>query len=201
MDFNLTPISRLDKAGLTSLTTLHSAVMHTLLAELGQPLVLRYYEIAQKDPSALGMCAISSTGSLLGWAMGSPNPAALNGRLRQPPIWFASQMIRLVFTRPAVFIELVKSVFSANEANTLQPGQIELTYIGVALKARGQGLGKTILAAFITEARAAGYTSVVLSVETDNLPAVELYSKSGFQICQTYNEGRFLRHRMEYPLT
>ena len=194
------PISRLDQPGLARLAALHCAVMHTLLADLGAPLVLHYYEAAQADPCVLGLCASAPDGSLLAWALGSPDPAALNARLRQPPVWFAGQMIRLVFTRPAAFIELLRSVFATNQANTLHSGQIELTYIGVAPQAQGQGLGRAILAAFIAGAKSAGYTSIALSVETDNPAAVALYTKSGFQISQSFTEGRFKRHRMQYPL-
>jgi ribosomal protein S18 acetylase RimI-like enzyme len=92
------------------------------------------------------------------------------------------------------------SVLSSSSDFALQPGQIELTYIGVAPEARGQGLGKTILAAFVDAARAAGYTSVVLSVETDNLAAIALYTKFGFKITKTFTEGRYYRHRMEYEI-
>jgi len=201
MDFTLSPLSVLDKTGLTRLASLHSAVMHTLLADLGAPLVLRYYEVAQADSSVLGLCAVSKDGNLLGWAMGSPDPARLNSGLRQPLTWFTAQILRLTLTRPRVLIELIRSVFSTSSANTLRSGQIELTYIGVSPEAQGQGLGKAILAAFIETARSAGYNSVVLSVETDNPSAMALYTRYGFQITQSFQEGRFARHRMEYPLT
>jgi ribosomal protein S18 acetylase RimI-like enzyme len=201
MDVRLTPIAELDKPALIRLTALHCAVMHTLLADLGAPLVQHYYEAAQTDPAVLGLCAIAPDGGLLGWALGSPDPAALNKRLRQPPAWFVSQMMRLIFSRPGAFIALIRSVFSANEANKLGNGQIELTYIGVAPQAQGRGLGRAVLAAFSARAKSAGYTSIALSVETDNPAAVALYTKSGFRINQTFTEGRFRRHRMEYPLT
>jgi ribosomal protein S18 acetylase RimI-like enzyme len=97
-------------------------------------------------------------------------------------------------------LQLTQSLLSASAANTLQPGQIELTYIGVAPQARGQGLGKSILTAFVATARAARYTSVALSVETDNSAALALYTKFGFAITHTFTEGRYHRHRMEYQL-
>ncbi len=201
MDFTLTPISQLDKAGFARLASLHSLVMHTLLSDLGTPIILHYYETVQTDPLALGFCAISPTGELIGWAIGSQDPARLNTRLRQPFTWFAVQMIRLLFTRPLVFLELARSVFSANQANKLKNGQIELTYIGISHAVQRQGLGKALLAAFIEQAAKSGYTSIVLSVETDNASAVSLYTKSGFQIQQTFSEGRFTRHRMEFSIT
>lgn len=201
MEFTLTPISKLNLSGLARLTALHCAVMHGLLTDLGRPVVRQYYTSAQTDASVLGLCALSPDGSMLGWAMGSPDPAALIARLHQPPVWFARQMGRLALTRPGVFLVLLRSIFSASPANRLLGGQVELTYIGVSPEVRGLGLGTTLLERFIAQARLAGYASVMLSVETDNASAVALYTNSGFRITQTFAEGPYNRHRMEYRLT
>jgi len=42
--------------------------------------------------------------------------------------------------------------------------------------------------------------AVDLSVETDNQPALALYTKTGFRILHTFQEGAYHRHRMEYRL-
>jgi GNAT superfamily N-acetyltransferase len=207
MTYSIAPLSALPVSLLPALADLHIATMPTLLADLGQPVVLRYYQLAQKDPSVIALCAISppSMGEgagvrVLGYAFGSPNPSALNAHLRQPITWFAIQMLRLASTHPTVLWQLVQSVFSASDENALTPGQLELTYIGVAPEARGQGLGKTLLTAFVDAARSAGYKSVVLSVETDNPAAIALYTKFGFAITKTFSEGKYHRHRMEYEV-
>lgn len=201
---NFTPISQLDVANLHRLAVLHQAVMHTLLSDLGLPMVRRYYEICQKDSSVIGLCAFSPPPragdgpGVTGWAIGSPHPEEVTAHLRQPLPWFAAQMLRLAFTRPGVMLQLAQSVLSAADENTLRPGQIELTYIGVSPLARGQGLGAALLKGFVEAAKAAGYKSVVLSVETDNPQAVSLYTKAGFKIIKTFKEGRFERHRMSF---
>src|SRR5690349_18296979 len=177
MDFTLTPLSKLDSAGLDHLAALHQSVMHTLLSDLGLPIVQRYYQACQEDPTVIGLCAVSHSAEILGWAVGSPHPDALNARLRQPPGWFAGQMLRLAFTHPRVFLQLLTSVLSSSTQMETGPGALELTYIGVAPSARGQGLGAALLKAFADVARAAGYRSIVLSVETDNPEAVALYTK------------------------
>lgn len=197
---NFTPLSTLNATSLDSLARLHCDVMPTLLSDLGLPVVRRYYEICQKDPSVIGFCACSPEGEILGWVAGSPHPEQVNARLRRPLFWFAGQMLRVAVTRPGVIVQLARSVLASSEANVLQPYQVELTYIGVAPSARGRGLGKAILAAFTAASRAAGYRSVALSVETDNPQAVALYKKVGFEITKTFHEGRFARHRMELPL-
>ena len=94
-------------------------------------------------------------------------------------------------------MQLVQSALSASDANVLHPGQLELTYIGVAPAARRRGLGKGLLAAFLEASRAAGYVAVALSVETDNPAAIALYTNGGFHITRTFHEGHFERHRME----
>lgn len=207
------PLSHLPAPLLPVLADLHCATMPTLLTDLGKPFVLRYYQLAQTAPSVIALVALSDNCSLitdncslitanclLAYCLGSPNPSALNACLRSPFPWFAGQMLKLAFTRPGVLVQLAQSILSASDANTLQPEQIELTYIGVAPQARGQGLGKSILTAFVEAARAAGYASVALSVETDNPAAIALYTKFGFTITQTFAEGRYHRHRMEYRI-
>jgi ribosomal protein S18 acetylase RimI-like enzyme len=200
-------LSKLPTSILPALADLHAATMPTLLSDLGQPVVLRYYQLAQKDPSVIAFCAVDALTEHallttyyvpIAYVLGSPSPSALNSSLRTPITWFATQMLRLAFTRPAVLWQLALSVFSASDENILQPGQVELSYIGVAPEARGQGLGKTMLTAFVDAARSAGYKSVVLSVETDNPAAIALYTKFGFTITKTFSEGKYHRHRMEY---
>ncbi len=189
------PITQLDSIGLDALAALHHAVMHTLLSTLGLPIVRRYYEICQRDAAVLGIYA--EDGDVLGWAVGSPYPERINAQLRTPLIWFAGQMLTLAVTRPTALIQLAQSVLSASDANALRPNQMELTYIGVAPTARGRGLGKRLLTAFLEASRAAGYASVALSVETDNPAAIALYTNGGFHITKTFQEGHFERHRME----
>ena len=214
----LLPLSHLPPSSLPALADLHAATMPTLLTDLGRSVVLRYYQLAQTDPSVIALCIletpqpatkttisnqqsqISNPQSPIAYCLGSPNPSALNAKLRTPLPWFAGQLLKLTFTRPGVLVQLAQSVLTASSANDLLPGQIELTYIGVAPQARGQGLGKTILSAFVDAARAAGYTSVALSVETDNPAAIALYTKFGFTISQTFREGRYHRHRMQFDL-
>ncbi len=203
------PLSQLPPNSLPALADLHAATMPTLLTDLGRDILLRYYQLAQTDPSVIAFIAINSTTehalrttryAPIGYVLGSPNPAALNAKLRAPLPWFAGQLLKLTFTRPGVLIQLAQSVLTASPANQVRPGQIELTYIGVAPEARGRGLGKTILAAFAQSARAAGFTSIALSVETDNPAALALYTQFGFTITQTFSEGRYHRHRMEISL-
>lgn len=200
MEYELIPLSQLKDDQLKQLAELHNSVMHTLLADLGLPIVLRYYQTARSDNSVVGICALDPSKKLIGWAMGSPHPDRINSALRSPLLWFAFQMLRVMFTHPFVFWQLISSILSSSTETEMKIDAIELTYIGAAADQRGKGLGKDLLNAFIEMSRETGYRSVVLSVEKDNGPALALYQKAGFKITKTFSEGRYERHRMELTL-
>ena len=109
-------------------------------------------------------------------------------------------MLRVMFTRPLILLQLVSSVLSSSAEAEMKSDAIELTYIGAAADQRNMGLGKVLLNTFIEMSRETGYRSVVLSVEKDNEAAIALYQKVGFKITKTFSEGRYERHRMELIL-
>jgi ribosomal protein S18 acetylase RimI-like enzyme len=57
---------------------------------------------------------------------------------------------------------------------------VELTYIGVVPAHRGRGIASRMLVENLWGACYGGYTSVVLSVDTRNTPAMKLYARHGF---------------------
>jgi ribosomal protein S18 acetylase RimI-like enzyme len=196
--YRLVNISEIDEDSLKQLADVHRWVMHTLLSDLGLPIVLKYYQVACSDSSVLGICALTSSNEIIGWSIGSPDPAAINSKLRQPLTWFLAQMLRLLVTCPLVLKQLILSVFSSSAE--MEKDAIELTYIGVASGHQGHGLGKVLLKEFIEQSRSKGYHSVVLSVEDENKTAVALYEKLGFRTLRTFSEGRYQRHRMKLTL-
>jgi ribosomal protein S18 acetylase RimI-like enzyme len=189
MNFTITPLSQLDETSLARLAKLHCDVMPTLLAELGRALVLRYYQVAQTDPTVIGICAVAPNGDVLGWAMGSPNPTVLNARLRQPLAWFILQILRKSLTHPGILLDLSRTVLSPSPANAILAGQVELTYIGVASTMQGNGIGRTLLETFVNAARSNGYRQAVLSVETENQGAIALYTNLAFESRKHLRKG------------
>ena len=107
-------------------------------------------------------------------------------------------MIRVLIKRPHVMKQLLSSLGSA--APPMPADAIELTYLGVDLSARRQGVGRELLHMFTRAAREAKYHMVVLSVESENRSAIALYTRAGFKIIDTFAEGSFHRHRMELTL-
>lgn len=53
--------------------------------------------------------------------------------------------------------------------------------LGVLKDFRGRGIGPALLQAALDKARAAGMTRIELDVREDNLPAIALYERFGFQ--------------------
>ena len=200
MDYILKSLSDLDDRSLEGVALLHQSVMHNLLADLGLPILLRYYQIARIESSVISFCAVSSSTEILGWAIGSPDPYALNARIQKPFVGFLKQMMALAVKRPLILLQLFSSVLSSSQEN-LPANTVELTYIGVAKNVEGQGIGRALLNVFIEASKSSGYHSVELTTETDNLHALALYEKSGFAIKRTFQEGRFKRYRMERKLS
>ena len=63
----------------------------------------------------------------------------------------------------------------------------------VAPVARGRGVGDGLVDAVVDWARAAGYPRVVLDVGDENLPAIRLYERKGFEPTgrtRTFSEPR-----------
>jgi ribosomal protein S18 acetylase RimI-like enzyme len=198
MKHTIIPVSELTQSQMKEVAHLHHAVMHSLLTDIGLPVVERYYQLACKDSSVVGFVIVSESGKLLGWAIGSPRPDQLNARLREAPLWFLSQMLRVLLSRPSVLGQIWASLQTTSAP--MPGGAIELTYIGVDPSIRKQGVGRDLLQAFFQAARSARYQAVVLSVEVENTKAIALYTKTGFAITGTFTEGSFHRHRMELTL-
>jgi ribosomal protein S18 acetylase RimI-like enzyme len=196
VDRSITPLSELSASGLQGVAALHCAVMPTLLTDLGLTLTQRYYEIAARDPAVIGFASLAANDSAMGWVVGSKDPAELAARLRRPLGGFARQLALLTLTRLRVILQLARTVLSPAQENIIQPGEIELTYIGVAESARGQGLGAELARRFFAASVEAGYNRVSLSVEAENESAIGLYRRLGFETVKEFQEGRFHRLRM-----
>ena len=195
MNYTVVPLADLNESQVADVARLHHRVMHTLLTDLGLPVVERYYQIACADPAVLGFCALSESGSPLGWSIGSADPDRLNRRLRESTLWFGLQMLQTLVLRPRVMRQLLVSVRTTSVP--LPAGVFEWIYLGVDASARGLGLGFELMNDIVQAAHAREYKAVVLSVEVENKSAIALYTRAGFKIIDTFMEGSFYRHRME----
>ncbi|MCE9647649.1 MAG: GNAT family N-acetyltransferase [Chloroflexi bacterium] len=172
-----------------------------LLARLGYPFVLRYFEIAYKDPRVIGVYAQENeSGELLGYGIASPEPESLTSQLKNDRRWFIKEIVKLFFTRPHVFIQLVISSITIKGQMNNESDAIECVYFSVDAKYRGQKLGRTLQRALMDESRKAGYKKMFASIETWNQASLIATQSNGFVIAKTFREGIYHRYRMECKL-
>lgn len=170
-----------------------------LLSKLGYPFVLRYFEMAVKDEYAFGFYAQENeTGQIMGFSLASPEPSALTSNLTRDRGWFIKQILKVLFTRPLVFLQMVIS--SITIQGQMESEAIECVYFTVDPNFRGQKLGRTLQKALMDEGRKQGYKIIFASIETWNIASLKATQANGFTIAKTFREGKYHRHRLESKL-
>ncbi|MBI5962039.1 MAG: N-acetyltransferase [Chloroflexi bacterium] len=200
MNYTLHNLTELDRALLPRLAEIHMGD-RGLLSKLGFPFVLRYFEIAYKDPRVIGVYAQDDeTGELIGYGIASPEPESLTSQLTHDKSWFIKQIIKILFTRPHVFIQLIISSITIKGQMNNDTEAIECVYFSVDPKYRGQKIGRTLQKALMDGGRAAGYKKIFASIETWNKASLSATLANGFTIVKTFREGMYHRHRLESKL-
>lgn len=109
------------------------------------------------------------------------DPALLAGlhaaSFTAPPPWSAGEIAGFLALPHAFLIARPEGFL----IGTAIAGEAELVTLAVAPEARRCGLGRALLAAFLTEARARSAQSVFLEVSAENPAAIALYESHGFQ--------------------
>lgn len=182
----------------------HIAEIHMgdagLLSKLGYPFVVRYFENAIKDERAFGFFAQDvETGEIMGFSLASPEPSALTSKLIEDKGWFIKNILKVLFTRPLAFLQMVISSVTIR-GQMFEPNTIECVYFTVDPKFRGHGLGRALQKALMDEGRKRGYKKIYASVETWNIASLKATQANGFRIIKTFREGIYYRHRLESEL-
>ena len=174
--------------------TLHLAALpHGFFAELG-PRFLRLYLATYVDsPHAVALAAVDG-GQLLGFVVGPTRPAAHRAWvLRTRGRRLAASGALALLLRPRVALRFVRTRAGrylagwrrgrAGGAAAAEPsaGPAVLSHVAVDESARGQGLGRELVAAFVREAARAGAERVVLSTLDGEQGAAAFYRREGWQ--------------------
>lgn len=194
-NINLVPLSQLSDRQIKEICAIHQEAIPSLLSKLGKSFLKRFYRLAASSPDAISVCALDSSGRVLGWAVGSPDPNTLFSQLRDNLWWFIKGVAIATLRKPSLLIDFTSQLVP-NGANNMSSRQIELTYIAVHPDSRSTGVGERLLTAFLDHARVYGAQSCVLSVEVENTTAERFYKKNGFSVLTTFKEGNYRRHRM-----
>ncbi|GAB4567504.1 MAG: hypothetical protein Fur0017_08450 [Anaerolineales bacterium] len=171
-----------------------------LLSKLGYPFVLRYFENAIKDERAFGFYAQEDeTGEIMGFSLASPEPSSLTSKLTEDKGWFIKNILKVIFTRPLAFLQMVISSITIR-GQMYEPNTIECVYFTVDPKFRGRRIGRSLQKALMDEGRKRGYKKIYASVETWNIASLKATQANGFKIIKTFREGIYHRHRLESEL-
>jgi GNAT superfamily N-acetyltransferase len=200
INFTVHLIREITPALLADLARLHQAEDTGLLSDLGYEVVLRYYEGALKDERVIGFYALSEANKLIGYNIGSPDPAALTSRLTEDKFWFFRHVLRLMFVDLIVFLQLLISSATVQNQMEGESESIESIYLTVDPSLRGQGIGRKIEKVFIQACREAGYKYIVGSIQTYNASSVAMTASNGFKIEKTFREGFYKRYRIRLTL-
>ncbi len=200
MNYTLHDLKKISPEWLPRLAEIHMGD-RGLLSRLGYPFVLRYFEIAYKAPHVIGVVAQDDeTGELIGYGIASPQPESLTSQLTNDKSWFIKEIIKLFFTRPHVFVQLIISSITIKSQMNNEADAIECVYFSVDPKYRGQKLGRTLQKALMNKSREAGYKKMFASIETWNKASLAATKSNGFTIAKTFREGIYYRYRMETKL-
>ena len=102
------------------------------------------------------------------------NETWIAGRLATP-----DGRITLVVEEPDGKVAGYALAAATTDADAAGLGEVEAIYLRP--EARGMGLGAPLLASALNELRNAGFSTAVLWVLTDNLPARHFYERAGFE--------------------
>lgn len=200
MNYTIHNLTELNPALLPGLAEIHMGD-RGLLSKLGFPFVLRYFEIAYKDPQVIGIYAQDDdSGELIGYGIASPSPESLTSQLTNDKSWFVKQIVKLFFTRPHVFIQLIISSITIKGQMNNETEAVECVYFTVDPKYRGQKIGRALQKALMDRSRAAGYKKIFASIEIWNKASLSATLANGFTIVKTFREGMYHRHRLESKL-
>lgn len=199
MTYKLHPLQSISAELLPRIAEIHLGDAG-LLSKLGYSFVLRYFENAIKDKQAFGFYAQSEgTAEVMGFSLASPEPSSLTSKLTEDKAWFSRNILKVIFTRPWAFLQMVISSITIR-GQMYEPNTIECVYFTVDPKFRGQGLGRALQKALMDEGRKRGYKKIYASVETWNTASLKATQANGFKIIKTFREGLYHRHRLESEL-
>lgn len=74
--------------------------------------------------------------------------------------------------------------------------EYHIAMLAIATEARGKGVGQQLLDVAQAKAKEAGFNKISLTVVQDNLPALNLYQKKGFNIVGEINHKPYYLYKM-----
>lgn len=173
---------------------LHVAAMPDFfLTSLGPAFLGCYYRLLVVADSALATVATGSRGEIVGFAVGSTNPAGFYGRLLRRHWWrFALSAFSAVVRRPSSASRVLRALSYPNQ----QPSGESLAglySIAVDPRLQNHGIGRTLIQAMSCAARERGCAAMYLHADArGNDGWNSLLRRTGWRLERTFTtpEGR-----------
>ena len=193
-------IRPLDVGDVKLAAVLHSQVLEMeFLSRYGLAFLRTYYRAWLEAPEAIALVAVDHRGNVVGALLGAVDPAVhVRGMLRQHGVKLGAQIAASAFLHPAVAKDLIatrairytrglvmastarfRTTVASSSDNTTDPSVAELTHLLVRPEWQGSGIGRELVEAAVSMARAGGRDDMVL-VTTPDLAARGFYERLGW---------------------
>ena len=171
------------------------AFSNFFLTRLGPDFLRKYYRLVLEYQSGVILVA-QSPSRLAGFACGFVEPSAFYRLMWRNKALFALPVLSALMRRPSLVSKVLYAVRRIQApASEWPPQSCELSSIAVAPEAAGNGFGKSLMRAFLAQARAMGAHCVYLTTDADGNDAVNaFYRDAGFRHtkCFLQHEGRWM---------
>lgn len=176
------------------------------LTRLGPNFLMKYYRLVLERPDGILLVAVNE-GELAGFVAGFASPVGFYNEMRKRKVSFALAAIPALLRSPDIARRLLLDFHevknSADPGPGPEPGRGELSSLGVAPAWSGQGVGRGLLAAFISRARELGLNAITLTTDADHNDAVNgFYRQAMFRLQRTFSQKdgrRMNEYRLDIP--
>ena len=163
------------------------------LSFLGPRFLSLYYSGVCEAPEGIAFVSLTPSAEPAGFVAGTSNPRGFYSRLlKRDWLRFSFASVRALFRRPSAILRVSRALSHPSR----NPGGDEvagLFSIGVSPELQGTGAGKTLVQAFLNEAKRRSCRKVFLTTDRDGNDTVNaFYRKMGFCVEREYAtpEGR-----------
>ena len=178
----------------TAIAVIHRASFPGFfLTHLGTRFLAQYYRAIADHPRGILLVA-GRDGQVSGFVAGFDDATGFFGLLRRRWLAVGLSMVPGLIRRPWLILRTARTALRAG-SDPLQPGDAELTSVGVAPALQGRGVGADLVRAFCNEAGSRGCRRVRLHTDAnDNANVNRFYQRLGFKLAGTTTQesGRLI---------
>lgn len=166
---------------------LHIAVFpNFFLSTLGEKFLTTYYKVVLRHPETICLFAETESGEVCGYVLGRIKAKGYLKRIvKSAPITFCWEGVKLMFSRPASLLRLVKNLDKKRDDKQVKDNQdyAEIGLIGVMPEYKGLGIGRALFNEFIGMIKKQGVAKISLTTDAEkNDNTLAAYKAWGFEV-------------------